>query len=406
LTSPPEGGIGFEEAETVRRTALAFTLVLIVSACSPAAQDTTTTSSSTTTTTIAVTTTTMLEVTGDGGADPQLAALIRALYALPQAGVEVAAPPSVIDSFTADTTSTTPASAVATVGVVGDAGRVAVVAAGDDITLAVADPTWRVVGGWWPSHHVEPVLGEFPKTIAVVGSDARPNEDREATRADSIHFVVLAEDGASAVVGLPRDSWVPIDGGGRRKVNASLNVGGPEGMMRTFTDLTGAEFDGYLLTGFAGFQDMIGVLGGLEIDVPRALQDRHAKASIAAGLQLLGASDALAFSRVRKALPDGDLGRQLNGGLALMAAVGMVQALGPSAIPGLLEQSWDMYSTDIGLEELLTLAAAITLVDLNRTTNVVAAGSPGTAGRASVVFLKDSAYTTFEDMQDGHLEVG
>ena len=33
-------------------------------------------------------------------------------------------------------------------------------------------------------------------------------------------------------------------------MNSSLYFGGPEGMMRTFTDLTGAEFDGYLLTGF------------------------------------------------------------------------------------------------------------------------------------------------------------
>jgi hypothetical protein len=65
-----------------------------------------------------------------------------------------------------------------------------------------------------------------------------------------------------------------------------------------------------------------------------------------------------------------------------------------------------MYSTDMGLEELLTLAAAITRVDLEKTTNVVAAGSPGSAGRASVVFLKDSAFTTFEDMQDGHLDAG
>jgi LCP family protein required for cell wall assembly len=292
------------------------------------------------------------------------------------------------------------------VGAVGDAGRVAVVTAGDDITLAVADPTWRVVGGWWPSHQLAPILGEFPKTIAVVGSDARPNEDREATRADSIHFVVLAQDGASAVVGLPRDSWVPIDGGGTSKVNASLYFGGPEGMMRTFTDLTGAEFDGYLLTGFAGFQNMIDVLGGLEIDVPRALQDRPAKASIEAGMQLLGAADALAFSRVRKALPDGDFGRQLNGGLALMAAVGMLKTLGPSAIPGLIEQSWDLYSTDMTPEDLLILAAAITRVDLESTTNVVAAGSAGSAGRASVVFLKDAAFTTFEDMQDGHLEAG
>jgi LCP family protein required for cell wall assembly len=391
----------------MRRVALTVTLVLIVSACSPAAQDATTTTSSTTTTTttIATTTTTMLAVDGEG-VDPQLAALIRALYDLPQPGLSIAAPQSVIDGFTAAIAPTTPASAVATVGAVGDAGRVAVVTAGDDITLAVADPTWRVVGGWWPSHQVAPVLGEFPKTVAVVGSDARPNEDREATRADSIHFVVLAQDGASAVVGLPRDSWVPIDGGGTSKVNASLYFGGPEGMMRTFTDLTGAEFDGYLLTGFAGFQSMIEVLGGLEIDVPRALQDRSAKASIAAGMQLLGAADALAFSRVRKALPDGDFGRQLNGGLALMAAVGMLKTLGTSAIPGLIEQSWDLYSTDMAPEELLTLAAAITLVDLERTTNVVAAGAAGSAGRASVVFLKDAAYTTFEDMQDGHLEAG
>jgi hypothetical protein len=84
----------------------------------------------------------------------------------------------------------------------------------------------------------------------------------------------------------------------------------------------------------------------------------------------------------------------------------MVKELGPSAIPGLIEHSWGLYSTDMEPEELLTLAAAITRVDLTRTTNVVAAASAGSAGRASVVFLKDAAYTTFEDMQDGHLEAG
>ena len=394
----------------MRRAALTLILVLIVAGCSPSTGDTTTTTattttSSTTTTTMATTTTTVLAVAGEG-VDPELVALVRALYDLSQTGASLAAPQAVIDGFRAATAPAPPTAATASVGMVGEESRVSVIAAGDDITLAVADPTWRIVGGWWPSHQVAPVLGEFPKTVAVVGSDARPREDREQTRADSIHFVVLAEDGASAVVGLPRDSWVPIDGGGRSKVNASLYFGGPEGMMRTFTDLTGAEFDGYLLTGFRGFQDMIGVLGGLEINVPRALQDKDAKASIAAGLQLLGASDALAFSRVRKDLPDGDFGRQLNGGLALIAAAGMVKAMGPAAIPGLIEASFGMYSTDMEPEELLTLAAAITRVDLEQTTNVVAAGSSGSAGRASVVFLHDAAYVTFEDMQDGHLEAG
>ncbi len=396
----------------MRRLALSITFALIAAACSPAAQEATTTTSSTTTTsvtttttTIATTTTTVLEVAGEG-VDAELTALVRALYDLPQVGITVAAPQPVVDGFTAAGDLPAPATATASVGAMGDVARVAVVEAGEDVTLAVADPTWRIVGGWWPSHEVAPVLGEFPKTIAVVGSDARLEEEPDETRADSIHFVTLAEDGSSALVGLPRDSWVPIDGGGRNKVNSSLYFGGLEGMMRTFTDLTGAEFDGYLLTGFYGFREMIKVLGGLEIDVPHAMNDRSAKATLEAGLQVLGASEALAFSRVRKALSDGDFGRQLNGGLALMAAAAMLKEMGPSAIPGLIEKSWRMYYTDMSAEELLTLAAAILRVDLDATSNVVAAGRAGSAGRASVVYLQDGAYETFEDMKDGHLGAG
>src|SRR5690606_35602853 len=125
-----------------------------------------------------------------------------------------------------------------------------------------------VVGGWWPSMGVDQELGEFPKIVAVVGSDARPNERRDATRADSIHFVGLDGSGKAGVVGVPRDSWVPIAGGGRNKINAALALGGPGAMMETFADLTGLEFDGYLLTGFAGFESLIDILGGLDIDVP------------------------------------------------------------------------------------------------------------------------------------------
>lgn len=389
----------------MRRTALICMLVLVATACSPTAEPTTTTqapATSTTTTTIPTTTTSVLAVAG-AESDAELTALVRALYALPEGGGAIAAPQPLIDGFTNAVTPTTPRAATASIGEVGGA-RVAVIEADSDVTLAVADPTWRVVGGWWPSHQVATLLGEFPKTVAVVGSDARPDEDRNTARADSIHFVTLAGDGSAAVVGVPRDSWVPIPDHGNSKLNAALNFGGPELMMATFAELTGAEFDGYLLTGFAGFQDMIEVLGGLEIDVPESLNDRSAKASIEAGLQVLDAADALAFARVRKALADGDFGRQANGGLALMAAASMLKEMGPKAIPDLMTRSWDMYSTDMTPEELLTLAAAVTLVDLEKTGNVVASGSAGSAGRASVVYLNDGAYQTFEDMVDGHLD--
>jgi LCP family protein required for cell wall assembly len=389
----------------LRRIALTVTLVLLLVACSGDVATTTTVAptTSTTTTTIPTTTTTLLPVEGEG-VDPDLIALVRALYSLPAAEASMAAPATVIEGFRAAQDAADPTLATAHIGVIADGLRVAVVEAGEDITLAVCDPDCRVVGGWWPSHDVSAELGEFPRTVAVVGSDARPDEDRETTRSDSIHFVTLDGEGSVAVVGLPRDSWVTLPGRGNTKVNAALNLGGPDLMMETFAELTGAEFDGYLLTGFAGFQGMVDVLGGLEIDVPRALNDRSAKASLEAGLQILDASDALAFTRVRKALPDGDFGRQANGGLALIAAAGMLEALGATSIPDLMERSWDMYSTDMSAEELLTLAAAITTVKPEQVSNVVAAGSPGMAGAASVVFLADGAYETFEDMLDGRID--
>ncbi|MGH8914342.1 MAG: LCP family protein [Acidimicrobiia bacterium] len=359
-----------------------------------------TTTSTTTTTTIPTTTTTLFQVGGEPDAD--LVALVRDMYAPTDAKGSFPAPQVVIDGFRAAKEATLPPWATAYIGALADGPRVAVVTAGDDVTLAVGDPDWRVVGGWWPSRKVGAVLGEFPRMVAVVGSDARPDEDRETARSDSIHFVSLDGQGSAEIVGLPRDSWVELPTGGHSKVNAALSFGGPELMMQTFTELTGAEFDGYLLTGFAGFQGMIDVLGGLEIDVPKALNDRAAKASISAGLQVLAASDALAFTRVRKALADGDFGRSANGGLALIAAAGMVKTMGVTSIPDLMERSWDMYSTDMTAEELLTLAAAITRVELDQVSNTVAAGSSGSAGRASVVFLADSAYQTFEDMRDGH----
>jgi LCP family protein required for cell wall assembly len=388
----------------LRRIAPIVALLLVLGACAGESEATTTvapTTSITTTTTIPTTTTTLLQVEGEG-VDADLIALVRTLYALPSGDAPIAAPMTVIDGFRAATNPTIPNLANASVGAIPDGTRLAVVQAGEDITLAVGDPEWRVVGGWWPSHQVSPELGEFPRTVAIVGSDARPDEDRETARSDSIHFVTLDGAGSAEIVGLPRDSWVSIPGRGSTKVNAALSIGGPELMMETFTELTGAEFDGYLLTGFAGFQGMIEVLGGLEIDVPRALNDRSAKASIAAGLQILAARDALAFTRVRKDLPDGDFGRQANGGLALIAAAGMVRAMGVTSIPDLVERSWDMYSTDMSAQDLLTLSAAITMVEPDQVSNVVAAGSPGLAGRASVVFLADGAYQTFQDMRDGH----
>ena len=282
--------------------------------------------------------------------------------------------------------------------------KMGVVKTGKDVTLVVADPQWRVVGGWWPSMGIGQKLGHFPKIVAVAGSDARPDEDREATRTDSIHFVALDGEGRAGLVGVPRDSWVTIPGAGTSKINAALSFGGPEMMMDTFTELSGLDFDGYLLTGFAGFESLIEILGGLQIDVPQDFDDSAAKAYLEAGRQLLSAADALAFTRARKTLLTGDFQRQAHGGLALMAAQHMVRKQGVSRLPALLAAARPHFSTDMPPDQILRLAAAVVRVKPGKVVNTVAPGGTGSAGGASVVFLSSDADEVWDDLADGSLE--
>jgi len=372
--------------------ALTIVLALIAAACSAETAPTTTTTLATTTT--LVTTTTIpptttstvppLEVFG-AEAEPVLEELVKDIYA--------------------EANADRPNVAAVTVGQFSEDSRVAVVEAADDVTLAVADPIWRVIGGWWPSLDQEASLGTFPKIVAVIGSDARPGYEPLEFQADSIHFVGLTEDGTASVLGLPRDSWIPVPGLGNQKATSSLPRGGVDVMMEAFADLTSLEFDGYLLTGFEGFTGLIGVLGGLDIDVPIDLSDRWAQAYITAGQQILSPADALAFARVRKTISGGDFTRKKHGGLALIAAATMVKAMGPGALPGLMNQANGFYHTDLPAEDALLLAAAIVRADVAAAPNIVAPGYVDTtSGGASIVRLRDGAFDLFEDLADGRLD--
>ena len=91
---------------------------------------------------------------------------------------------------------------------------------------------WRYAstGEGWEAY-LDTVRDADPRLVAVVGCDARPWEDVVTSRADSIHFVGLDGAGKGGIVGVPRDSWVPIAGGGRGKINSALANYGTEGMI-------------------------------------------------------------------------------------------------------------------------------------------------------------------------------
>jgi LCP family protein required for cell wall assembly len=158
------------------------------------------------------------------------------------------------------------------------------------------------------------------QTFLLVGSDSRegltPEERKRlgtgstaGRRTDTIMLVYVPVGGKPALISVPRDSYVPIPGKGKNKINASYAFGGPELLVRTVESNTGLRVDSYVEIGFGGFVNIIDALDGIEMCLPKAIKDRDSHLDLPKGCQNLDGTTALGYVRMRKADPLGDLGR-------------------------------------------------------------------------------------------------
>jgi LCP family protein required for cell wall assembly len=281
---------------------------------------------------------------------------------------------------------------------------IAVVRTGKDVTLAVAAPKWRVVGGWWPSLGLPaPSLGGA-RRILMIGSDARPGQNVDSARADSLHIVGLDGHGGGGVLGIPRDSYVSLATGGQGKINSALMLGGPKAQQRTVASTTGVSLEGYMITGFDGFQRLIDGLGGLPLKAPVAVQDVMSGANVRAGASKLNGRQALAYGRARHGVAGGDFGRSANQGRMIMAAAGFAKLVGPAKLPGILQKAAPGIGTSLSAEQVLTFAAGAYVTNPAKVNNRVAIGGFGwTSDRQSIVRLDANARRMFADIRDGNL---
>ena len=131
----------------------------------------------------------------------------------------------------------------------------------------------------------------------------------DGRRTDSIILVhVPSGGGKPALISVPRDSYLPIPGHGKNKVNAAFAIGGPKLLVETLEDATGLPIDGYVEIGFGGFADVVDSLGGVDICVPRDITDAKAHINLKKGCQTLDGTTALGYVRARYSDPKGDLG--------------------------------------------------------------------------------------------------
>jgi polyisoprenyl-teichoic acid--peptidoglycan teichoic acid transferase len=282
---------------------------------------------------------------------------------------------------------------------------VAVARVDSDILLLVEDGSgWRIVGAALDG--LTPWLGEEPRMVLVLGSDARVGQNQQRYRADSVHILTVVPDqSAGAIVGFPRDAYTEGPDRGWDKLTHHMASAGPEVMLEVVTNLTELPIEGYFVTGFLGFDTLITELGGLYIDLPSVMRSGNNWANFPAGPQNLTPLRALQLARIRKGLAGGDFTRSLNQGRIMQAAMDMVQVPGIDLLPEWTRILLDSVWTDLSTEDVLTLGASAYFMESSALTNIVLPGTVGTAsGGASVVFLDDEAEDIYRDLEDGLVE--
>jgi LCP family protein required for cell wall assembly len=154
----------------------------------------------------------------------------------------------------------------------------------------------------------------------IVGSDSREGltgqrrrqlgtGDAAGRRADTMMLLHIPRGGgAPTLVSLPRDSYVPIPGRGRNKLNAAYAFGGPKLLAQTIEQVTGIRIDHYMEIGFDGFASVVDAVGGVRICVKESINDPNAALRLKAGCQELNSKQALGYVRTR-ASARGDLDR-------------------------------------------------------------------------------------------------
>jgi LCP family protein required for cell wall assembly len=149
--------------------------------------------------------------------------------------------------------------------------------------------------------------------ILLIGSDSRGTDQG---RSDTFIVLHISADRKSVyLVSFPRDMWVTIPGHGKAKINAGYSYGGSALAVQTIESLTGARIDHVVVTDFTDFIQLVDQIGPITVDNPVgsvAVDDRGVKYQFPKGpLVITDGYMALAFSRQREELPNGDLDRTL-----------------------------------------------------------------------------------------------
>ncbi len=207
--------------------------------------------------------------------------------------------------------------------------------------------------------------------VLLLGIDRRPSE-KCPCRTDTMMLASLDPKTLSAaVITIPRDLYISIPGVGEGRINTASVYGelrnypggGPGLAKQTVEYNLGRRVHYYVLVDFGGFRKAIDALGGIDITVPKAIDDpcyptddfKCIVLHIPAGKVHMNGEQALQYARTRH--QGGDFERMKRQIQVVMAARDKALRLDIlPKIPQLLQTMRGTVETDLTPQEILALA--------------------------------------------------
>ncbi len=237
----------------------------------------------------------------------------------------------------------------------------------------------------------EPEDPAEPYYMLLLGSDSRDPENSAAGRSDTQILVrVDPSTPKVAMLSIPRDTKVEIEGHGTQKINAAYAFDGPAGAVNAAKKLCGVEIAHYVEIDFDGMISLVDKLGGVTVNVPVDLS--YNGQYLSAGEQVLNGEQALLMSRSRN-FPDGDFQRMKNQRVLLQAIAKTILSSSPTALPGLVSDLAGCVRADIDSTGALDLVLKLQGMDTKNNLDMATVPSHSSnEGGVSYVVVEEEAF--------------
>ncbi len=191
--------------------------------------------------------------------------------------------------------------------------------------------------------------------ILLLGLDRRSKN--EPARSDSIIIATVDKKKKNVkLISLMRDMYMPIPGKMDNRINAAYAFGGPALAIKAINQNFNMNIEHYISVDFWGFEELIDILGGVEIDVSSAEKSVIGVAST--GRQLLDGGQTLIYARIRN-IGNSDFERTERQCTVLNQIYHRVTHISVFKIPELLPVVLPYVETNLNRGELLHLAKDI-----------------------------------------------